>query len=475
MSSLFFSGLSNDRIRTVKANFTNRGLSRIFNAPESVVEGNPDKGLIFDISTALSDVKVTKEPPVGFVSIPELLGIDYVGYKIEKERLDPATGNWRRIDEYMIIGAEATSFKDSRVAYGHQYRYRIKSIMKVTVKITKEKNENLELIDDIRGFRAEVIKDSLNSQKDILANIDRATNLGIQSKVSSGEQVTFLDVIDGLKVRADSERTELVSVPVVNPEVFMSPRRRRNSFSFNTDFIRGLLSEDSLQREVTENIINTKEQTVEYMSYYYESDPTKEWVYTNIVENVPPPYPSAIKIITNTPTKQILLTWLKPATSQRDIKYFRIYRRDAIGKEWQMLAELPESENFYIDHFTDKDVEQGRKVIYAFTCVDAHGMESFLSIQTQAQLNQNFTFEKKEKLLKWISGGGVRPDEFNTVLKKFLDQQLPVIARKNISLAPTQNFREDSKTLILRVKSLDTHEQKEFKVILKNSNAREQE
>ena len=59
------------------------------------------------------------------------------------------------------------------------------------------------------------------------------------------------------------------------------------------------------------NIIDCVELECDMLSFYYESDPTKNWLYVNAVETVPPPPPTAIHIAPNTPKEQILLSWLK--------------------------------------------------------------------------------------------------------------------------------------------------------------------
>jgi hypothetical protein len=101
-----------------------------------------------------------------------------------------------------------------------------------------------------------------------------------------------------------------------------------------------------------------------------------------------------------------------------------------------------------------------------------HDIESFLSIQTQAQLNPNFTFEKQERLLRWISGSGATPDEINAVYKRFFDPEVPIVAQENIVIGPTVSYNKTDRKLLVRVTSLDTHEKKEFTISLQNENVR---
>jgi fibronectin type 3 domain-containing protein len=477
MPNLSFKNLFTRKQRRVRATFTNRGLAKVVKSARSLQDSSPDKQSVLNVVDTLADVKVEKKTPVSFKSIPELIGIDYVGYIVDKERLDPVSGQWIRTDEYKILGTEANTFKDSRVAYGHQYRYRIKSLIKVTTKVVKSNHSNLESFEDVKRFERKTLKRQLKSKSDLLANIGRITNIGLRNKSSQGKKsITHFDLMRGFKMRADERKTEPVRVSIRDPKGKIRNLRRSKKLAVSDiDFLKGSISRESLQKEMIKNIRRSKEETVEYVSHYYESDPSKDWVYVNVTEDIPPPPPSSIKIVPSSPRAEITVTWLKPPNSQRDIKFFKLYRRNRVGQRWTMLKQFPEEENVYVDKFSPADVRVGRKVIYALTCVDAHGIESFLSIQTQAEFNPNYELEREERNLKWISGSGVEPEESNVVLKKFLDQELPTVAKRSIYIQPTRNFSDTEKNLILRITSLDTHEQKEFKVNLRNLNIREQE
>ena len=188
----------------------------------------------------------------------------------------------------------------------------------------------------------------------------------------------------------------------------------------------------------------------------------------NIAENIPPPPPSSIAISPSSVVKEICVTWLKPSNNQRDIKRFRLYRRSRVGDHWVVLKTFAENENVYVD----KDVDFENTYIYALTSIDAHDTESILSTQIQAELNSRFKIEREERPLKWISGAGAQPSEIKSVYKKFLDDEEPIVARESIVVGPTRNFNEASRKLLVRVKSLDMHEQKEFVINLRNINIR---
>lgn len=474
--------------KSVYVNFTNRGLSKVVKKSSSLRPSTSDRVNVAQVSKLLRDVKVARGTPVGFRSIQEFIGIDYVGYIIEKQRLDRATGDWLPIDEYRIIGSSAANFKDSRVAYGVVYRYRIKSIIKVTVKKKKVSYETLELTEDVKRFEKEQIKEALKSRETVLANIDRITNLGLQKKVSSGKSSTVFDLLSGLKLKSTDERTELIRSPITFPvNQAQDLRRLKNLRIQDADLLRGAIPQERLQKIINTTLKPIEEEVVEYESFYYESRPSKTWLIVNVTERVPPPPPSAIKIVPNSTKGEVCISWLPPANSQRDIKEVRLYKRSGLNQRWRLLlrdqevdvdkdgnvdeglqarASVPVADGFFID----TRVAEGQKYIYALTSVDIHGMESFLSAQIQVELNPNFDIEKKEKDLKWISGSGAKLSEVNAVFKTFLEPEDPVVAKENVTLTLKPSYNETDKRLLVRVTSLDTHEQKEFNVILNNVN-----
>lgn len=476
----------NNKKNFIRVNFTNRGLAKAMNRKESLDDDTPDKNSVLHIAKLLDDVKITRGAPIKFKSIPEFVGIDYVGYIIEKERFNKKTGEWVRIDEFKIIGTEANSFIDTRVAYGESYRYRMKTIIKLTKAEKKVGLSHLEAIEDIKKFETKKIQKALEKNKNVLKDLDRFTNLGLSSKKSSGKPFKNIPLLSGMSIRANELNTSLFQQSSASNKNLRSMKNLRVE---DLNLARGNASRSDLQKIINKNLTKFKEQKVEYFSSYYESNPSKNWVYAEIEEHEPPPPPQTIKIVPNSLKKQIMVSWLKPANSQRDIKYFKIYKRSDVGQRWTLLSEsrevdvdedglpddleagdikIPATSNLFID----KNVQFGRKYIYALSCVDVHDIESFLSVQIGAELNPNFAIEKEEKPLKWISGSGTRPDEIDFVIKKFLNRTEQIIAKNNFFIAPTTKFAETNKDLIIKIKSLDTHETKELKVSLRNTNVK---
>jgi hypothetical protein len=231
------------------------------------------------------------------------------------------------------------------------------------------------------------------------------------------------------------------------------------------EFIAGNMPGQTLLAIVQESIAKFVERKVKFISFYYESEPSCEWRYVTIEENVPPPPPQAIKIIPNTPERKINVTWLTPANNQRDVAGFKLYKRERVGNQWEMVKEFGLRENWYEDFAVKMD----RAYIYALTSVDVHGTESVLSTQIRAQLNPQFLTQKVEKPQKWVSGSGAHPRSgFANVFKKFFEPEVPIIAKSNVVIGPQASFRDQEKKLLVRIKSLDIHESKEFVVTLAN-------
>lgn len=456
--------------KSISVNFANRGISRVLRKPTSLSDETPDKANIHQMSRLLSQVKMRPRKAVGFTSIPEFVGADYIGYIIEKQRLDKRTGNWIPIDEYWLIGSSTANFKDSRVAYGNVYRYRMKSVMSVTYKKKKTSYETLELVEDVARREKKQIKHQLKSRLKALSNIDRITNLGLEKKISSGRSLTTFDLLKNLKITAKPGKTEIVKHTRMPSEI-KNFRRLKHLRLQDLDIVRGSISQEDLQKQINSKLRTVAEDIIEYESFYFESRPSRNWVVIDVSETIPPPPPSAIKITPNSVAHTIMISWLAPANAQQDISGFKLYhRRPGIDQKWRLEKSFPLEENVYSRRFWTKP-----KHIFALTSVDIHGMESFLSTQIQVEFNPNYRIEKKEKDLKWISGSGAKPSEIDTIFKTFIEPQDPIIATENVSFAVKPQFNEENKKLLVRITSLDTHEQKEFNLTLNNINLNDDE
>lgn len=402
------------------------------------------------------------EDPKWFESLPEFVGVEYVGYGIDKERLNRATKQWERIEQYRVAGADFNTFLDTRVAYGELYRYRIKTILR----FTKKEVSQIRIFNNPEDFQKLIsrrLQEAINNNSELFTNADVFTGI-------EGEMIVPL--FGDYKAKFSGDKIEIFKQNT--PQVL--PSRKKSVIS--ADF-----SYNGKNFKVTVPIANTTTliQDVRYKSYYYESYPSKKWTYVDAFETTPPPPPESINIFPNSLNKKIIISWLRPSNSQRDIAEYRLYRRSSVGEKWNLVYNIKEldvnsdgipdanvlrqnSSNYY----EDNDVTFGEKYIYALTCVDIHGIESFLSAQIQAELNANFKLEKEEKLLKWISGSGARLDQVNFIYKKFLKRNEKLIAKKNFAITVNTKFQETNKNFIIRVTSLDTHDKKEYKLTLNN-------
>jgi hypothetical protein len=451
----------------VHVNFSNRGLSKVIKSVRSLGAGTPNKTTVVEIAKLMQDLKVARKTAVSFPSLSEFVGIDYTGYIVEKERLDKTTGNWIRIDEYRLIGSLATGFKDSRVAYGNYYRYRIKSVAKVTQAVEKASMLESEITQAAKEFEASLVQEALTTQAAVIVNVGSIANTGLNSKSSQGTAQVSFSLGAGLSVTANESQTTVVQ-DTPTPST-ASLRQLKNLSVENIDLMQGTISDSALQKMVQDSLSFTEQKKVEYSSVYYESEPISNWIYVEIADTLPPPPPSSIKISPNTTQKSIYITWLTPAHSQRDIKSFNLYRRQKVGQTWKLLKSFPLTENVYID----KSLGFNQEYIYAITSVDVHGIESVLSTQIQAELNPNFSAERQERPLRWVSGSGARPDEgFSNIYKKFFENEVPIVVSANVVIGPTEMFKETEKKLLIRVKSLDMHETKEFVITLTNENVK---
>jgi hypothetical protein len=420
----------------VRVSFSSVGMSKVFDVPNNIATSQENLELS-DVSKVLGGLVVKPQTEITHKSVRDLFGVDYVGYIIEKERLDKATGQWMRVDNIKIYGVLANKFLDSKVAYGQVYRYRIKSI----AKLTKSKIIESSVADagsDLQIFESNLILQDLKKNKILINNSLNITSLGLSSKSTN-----FTDI----------------SIPLGNNQTFTA-----NSTSTT---VTPNASVNTLSKKININLDKIKNKKIEFYSSYFESNPNKTWIYVQSIEKIPPPAPETIKIIPNSYEKKVSLYWLKPSNDQRDIVGYRVYRRSAVGQPWLLLtsALLPEAEPFYIDSAVDFD----NFYIYAVSCIDIHGMESFLSTQIGVQLNSRILFEKEEKSLVWISGGGTMPQEIDFILKKFQEERAPVIvAKKNIVLSTNTKFSDTEQSFIIKIKSLDTHETNEIKVVAKS-------
>lgn len=449
----------------VNVGFTLYGFSTIFNKENNISEDTANKEDILGFANLIKNMKAETGEPVGFVSIPELVGIDYVGYIIEKERYDKLTKEWIRTDEYKVIGSKAINLKDTRIAYDENYRYRIRSVLKLTLKKKKETETNFDILKDIQGFVAEKVKEDFENSLSLVDNADNLYNKGISLKVSTGEENPEIDIAGKFILSFDKSNNAIITDRETKKEAYV-PLAKESTLNANS--LLAVSSKIDLQ-EILNKIVKSKktEETTEYeyISYYYASNRSKHWAYVDILDQELISPPVFVKIIPDSVNKRISIYWVPAVTFKRNIAFYNLYRRNELGQKWEKIAK-----NIGRDllHFVDNNVELHKKYIYSMTTTDKHNIESLLGTQVQAELNSNIAQEKEEKQLKWVSGPGARPEDLFSVFKKWFIRDEQLIARESITITPSVEFNDEKKDFLLRIRSLDTHEMFEIPLTLKN-------
>ena len=135
---------------------------------------------------------------------------------------------------------------------------------------------------------------------------------------------------------------------------------------------------------------------------------TSPQVTVECTENIAPPAPADFKPDWDYDKQKLRLMWSFPVNSQRDIKYFQIFKRTSLLSPFVLQAEyhfndsntLPDRaevipaalveemidnpRTFYVDEEFTKDTA----AIYAVCCVDARGLSSNYSIQFGVTFNR---------------------------------------------------------------------------------------
>ena len=149
------------------------------------------------------------------------------------------------------------------------------------------------------------------------------------------------------------------------------------------------------------------------LSFLISSQPSSE-ISIRCSEMVPPPAPTDFNFTWEHRTEGLLLNWSFPPNSQRDIKYFQVFRRKTIYEPFELIkmydfddSEIlsdfnEEPEDWLVEtlqspktYYYDKEFNKDSKYIYSLCSIDAHGMSSPYSMQFE------ISFDKfKNKIVK---------------------------------------------------------------------------
>lgn len=479
----------------LKLQATSSGFYEIYGNPTTTVTSGELE--LIPLARALRNIDIPVEEPDSILSDPELVGIDYVGYIIEKERLIKNTGQWKRVANYYILGVLNNNFRDTAIAYGEVYRYRVSSVAKATIPVRNNITADLNLLS-----LSEIEKNGLTDA--IIKKIKNITSVDVSYlKPGHNNQQTSSELVNGYSIEETSDGRRISA---------------RQDIGESLSTVNGILKHKFTTKEVVELYNKTiikyrKNDNYQYRSFYFESDPCRVWQYIGVYENEPPPPPRDIKIVPNSKEKKIRIIWNPPPSNQQDIAEIRLYRRiegatditrffKQIDVEFLVRQDITKTDYFKemvafgrsdevsrltresnsgqlfqqdYNYFDDEDVELGKTYIYALESVDVHGIKSFLSVQIGAQLNDRFHIERMEKPLKFISGSGLRLDEIDKKAKVFKSYTDVYFARNKIKIKPSLAFSDTSKSFIVKIRSLDTFETKEVKVTINNKERKAEE
>lgn len=163
---------------------------------------------------------------------------------------------------------------------------------------------------------------------------------------------------------------------------------------------------------------NITETNIEFgtTTYLVASQRSPE-AYVVCKEYMPPPPPADFRVIWDYQRDMPMLTWNLPVNSQRDVKYFQIFKRSGINEPYQLiklydfndsltpLSLLDMSEQFMDQanvlslrfpngtalprtYYHDDDFMKDGSAIYTVACVDAHGYSSNYAVQFEVSFDK---------------------------------------------------------------------------------------
>ncbi len=189
-------------------------------------------------------------------------------------------------------------------------------------------------------------------------------------------------------------------------------------------------------------IDNVRKKIVSYVTSE-SSDPVE----TRVIEQIPPAEPDGVQFRFNyQERKGLMIYWQYPVGTQRDTKYFQVFRRKSVNEPFTCIGMIDFDNSTVKSHlreriredkivkyeksttfFEDKDFLKSSTYIYAIASVDAHGFSSGYSVQTKA----SFIKSQNKLVLNTISKAGapkqypnfyIDPDEDRNVFVNALTQ-----------------------------------------------------
>lgn len=237
----------------------------------------------------------------------------------------------------------------------------------------------------------------------------------------------------------------------------------RSVFRFVNNFNLNVYSDSDslLSKKQSVDYVDTNYAIMTRKTFYFDSE-NSDGVEITIEDLKRPDSPSSVRLFANSFDKKIFITWSQKSQN-RDVLGFNIYRRTHSSKFIKLNNELLQlRNNFYVDYDLEPDVEY----IYAIESVDVHGNFSKLSAQFISKIKQIINFDNFscEFLQKFYAEEGY---ELNEPLKPKQDSLILIKSKLSININPLFKNTDENNTYLIKVTSLDTGIQKEFKINFK--------
>jgi hypothetical protein len=230
-----------------------------------------------------------------------------------------------------------------------------------------------------------------------------------------------------------AEKTFFVSTPAANN--FIDP-----SIKYGIYYTYTVRSVYKIVNTIT--IDNVDKRVVAYLA-----SETSDSVETRVLETTPPAEPDGVQFRFNyNRRKGLMIFWQFPVGTQRDTKYFQIFRRETIAEPFTCIGMIdfdnssiksnlretviPERVTKHsecITFYEDVEFQKNSKFIYAVAAIDAHGYSSGYSAQTKVEFDKS----RNVLIMNTISQPGapkqypnffVDPDEDRNVFVNSLTQ-----------------------------------------------------
>lgn len=230
---------------------------------------------------------------------------------------------------------------------------------------------------------------------------------------------------------------------------------------------------------VEPQVASQASQLAPYRSSYFMSEFNRKWQYSVVLDTKFPDPPDELVVRPESHKERIIVTWKVPNDPQRDLHYYRLFRKtkDAEGidiTEWELVDIIFGMRNvLYYDNDVALSQEVNTEYVYAVQVVTKHDEASQLSTQVSARLNPNFKYEG-ELPIKHVSSKGVNIHAIGAFETCPIQRKTRNIRVKNrFSLESRLGVHKEpllSRSYCVRIESLDTAQSKDIIVSLEYRN-----